>query len=116
MIELDYIRDPDEIYRRSFQLIGDETDFSGLPEGLRPVASRMVHACGMPDIVADLRWRGDAAAAARRALAKAAPLLVDARMVEVVETSKLIVIVNLAEGQYYKVLQLIQFLIPNQQS
>lgn len=82
MIELDYIRNPDEIYRRSFQMIGEETDFGGLPERLRPVARRMVHACGMPDIVSDLRWCGDPATAARRALEEGAPLFVDARMVE----------------------------------
>jgi len=82
MTELDYIRDPDEIYRRSFQLIDEESDLSGLPEWLHPLAIRMIHACGMPDIVADLRWRGDPAQAARGALAGGAPVIVDARMVE----------------------------------
>lgn len=82
MTELEYLRDPDEIYRRSFEAIGKEADFSAVPEWLHPVATRMVHACGMPDIVADLRWRGDPIAAALGAFAAAAPILVDARMVE----------------------------------
>jgi precorrin-8X/cobalt-precorrin-8 methylmutase len=36
----------------------------------------------MTDIVSDLAWHGDVAGAARRALAAGAPVLVDARMVE----------------------------------
>lgn len=78
---MDYVRDPTEIYRRSFAAIQAEADFSVLPDDLRPVAARLVHACGMTDIVGDLRWSVDAAPAARAALADGAPVLTDARMV-----------------------------------
>ncbi len=77
----DYIRDPAEIYRRSFAQVRAETDLARLPAGLHNMAVRLVHACGMPDIVADLAFGGDAAAAGRAALAAGAPVLVDASMV-----------------------------------
>jgi precorrin isomerase len=45
------------------------------------VALRLIHACGMPDIVGDLAWTPDAVTAGRAALAAGAPILVDATMV-----------------------------------
>jgi precorrin-8X/cobalt-precorrin-8 methylmutase len=77
----DYLRDGDEIYRRSFATIRAETDLSRLPEDLRPVAVRMVHACGMVDLVEDLAFSDDVGTAARRALQEGAPVLADAMMV-----------------------------------
>jgi precorrin-8X/cobalt-precorrin-8 methylmutase len=64
----DYLRDPGEITRRSFALVRGETDLSGLPDELAGVALRLVHACGLPEIVGRLAWGGDVAGAARRAL------------------------------------------------
>ena len=78
---MDYLRDPEAIYRQSFAAIREATDLSRLPEGLRPIALRMVHACGLPGIVDDFAWRGDPVAAARAALASGKPLYVDAAMV-----------------------------------
>ena len=77
----DYLRDPDEIYRRSFEIVRAETDLSHLPAALHDVALRIVHACGMPGVVADLDWRGDPGAAGRAALAEGRPVLADCRMV-----------------------------------
>ena len=77
----DYLRDPDEIYRRSFEIVRAETDLSHLPTALHDVALRIVHACGMPGVVADLDWRGDPGAAGRAALAEGRPVLADCRMV-----------------------------------
>ena len=77
----DYLLDPDEIYRRSFEIVRAETDLSRLPPTLHDVALRIVHACGMPDVVADLDWRGDPGAAGRAALAEGRPVLADCRMV-----------------------------------
>ncbi len=77
----DYIRDPDEIYRRSFDMLRRETDFSPLPHGLRPIAERLVHACGMPEIVKKLAWGGAPAEAAQRALNNGANILIDTEMV-----------------------------------
>jgi precorrin-8X/cobalt-precorrin-8 methylmutase len=77
----DYLRDGEEIYRRSFATIREETDLSHLPEDLRPVAVRMVHACGMVDLVDDLAFSDDVGSAARGALEAGCPVLADAMMV-----------------------------------
>ncbi len=77
----DYIRDPAEITRRSFEIIAEEADLSALPADIAPVAARIVHACGMTDVVADFAFSADAAATGRNALAARAPILCDVRMV-----------------------------------
>lgn len=77
----DYVKDPAEIYRLSFATIEAEARLDRLPESLRAMARRMIHACGMTDLVDDLAWGGDPAQAARMALAGGAPILTDARMV-----------------------------------
>lgn len=76
-----YERNADAIYRTSFRMVEEEADLSRLPADLRPLAVRVIHACGMVDIVDDLAASPDAAQAGRTALAAGAPVLVDARMV-----------------------------------
>jgi precorrin-8X/cobalt-precorrin-8 methylmutase len=77
----DYLRDPVAIYRRSFDLIREEVDFSRLPRELYPIALRLVHAIADPTILADLVWSEGAVAAGQMALARGALVLVDAQMV-----------------------------------
>ncbi|HET6159041.1 MAG TPA: precorrin-8X methylmutase [Dongiaceae bacterium] len=77
----DYVKDPAEIYRQSFATIEAEVRLDVLPSSLRAIARRMIHACGMTDLVDDLAWGGDPAAAARHALDSGAPVLTDAQMV-----------------------------------
>ncbi|WP_055482030.1 precorrin-8X methylmutase [Sphaerimonospora mesophila] len=77
----DYIRDGAEIYRRSFATIRAETDLTGMPPDVAQVAVRMIHACGMTDLVADLGWSPSVVAHAREALRRGAPVLCDAMMV-----------------------------------
>ncbi|MFE3447548.1 precorrin-8X methylmutase [Nonomuraea sp. NPDC059194] len=77
----DYIRDGAEIYRRSFATIRAESDLAGLPDDVAQVAVRMIHACGMTDLVADLAYSQGVVAEARRALRAGAPILCDAMMV-----------------------------------
>ena len=76
-----YLRDPAAIYRRSFEIIRAEADFSALPADAEPVATRIIHACGMPEIAPDLRISPDFVNAAQTALAAGKPVLVDAEMV-----------------------------------
>lgn len=76
-----YVRDGAEIYRRSFATIRAETDLSGLPADVARVAVRMIHACGMTDLVNDLGFSSGVVEAARRALQNGAPVLCDAMMV-----------------------------------
>jgi precorrin-8X/cobalt-precorrin-8 methylmutase len=76
-----YLRDPAQIYQRSFEIIRSEADFSNLPAAAEPIATRIIHACGMPDIAADLRISPDFVSVAKAALAASKPILVDVEMV-----------------------------------
>lgn len=76
-----YRRTGEQIYRESFRIIRAETDLSRLPRDLQAVAVRMVHACGMVDVVDDVDCGGDVGRYARAALLAGAPVLVDAMMV-----------------------------------
>lgn len=76
-----YLRDPAAIYRESFATIRREARLDHLPPDVADVAVRLIHACGMTDIVDDLAYSEDAAAAARAALARGAPVLCDSAMV-----------------------------------
>ncbi|WP_457788455.1 precorrin-8X methylmutase [Pseudomonas sp. PL-6] len=78
---LDYIRDGQEIYRRSFATIRAEANLDGIPADLEKLAVRVIHACGMVDVASDLRFSPGAGTAGRAALLAAAPILCDARMV-----------------------------------
>jgi precorrin-8X/cobalt-precorrin-8 methylmutase len=77
----EYLRDPAAIYRASFAAIRREAAIDRLPPAMQPVALLLIHACGMPAILADLIWTGDAVSAGRRALAAGRPVLVDSTMV-----------------------------------
>jgi precorrin-8X/cobalt-precorrin-8 methylmutase len=77
----DYERDGAEIYRASFATIRREADLSGVPPALERVAVRMVHACGMIDLVSDMAWATEFATEATDALAAGAPVLCDSSMV-----------------------------------
>ena len=77
----DYLRDPKEIYRQSFAIIRREADLSNFPEDIANIAVRLIHACGMTDIVNDIIYSPDAASSAREALNHGAPVLCDSRMV-----------------------------------
>ena len=76
----DYLREPTEIYRRSFSTIRSETDLSTLPEDMHSVAVRMIHACGDVDLVNDLACHPRVVPAARTALEAHAVIFTDTQM------------------------------------
>ncbi|MFC9245132.1 precorrin-8X methylmutase [Streptomyces sp. NPDC057136] len=76
-----YEKDGPAIYRQSFATIRAEADLAGLPADVSQVAVRMIHACGMVDLVRDLAFSPDAVAHARAALRSGAPILCDVAMV-----------------------------------
>lgn len=78
---IDYIRNGEDIYRKSFAIIRAEASLQQLPADLAHVAVRLIHACGMTDIVQDIAASPDAVEAGRSALASGAPILCDAQMV-----------------------------------
>ncbi|MDB9310195.1 precorrin-8X methylmutase [Aphanizomenon sp. CS-733/32] len=77
----DYIRDGSEIYRNSFEIIRSESNLARFPEDVSKVAVRMIHACGMTDIVNDLEYSSTAVASGKKALIAGAPILCDSYMV-----------------------------------
>ncbi|EWC63381.1 Cobalt-precorrin-8x methylmutase [Actinokineospora spheciospongiae] len=77
----DYVKDGQEIYRRSFATIRSEARLDGLPEDVARVVVRMIHACGMVDLVDDVAYSPDVVSSARAALLAGHPILCDAHMV-----------------------------------
>jgi len=78
---MQYLRDPEAIYSLSFKTIREEADLTSLNADEADIAVRVIHACGMCEVGADLRFGGDVAACARAALSVGRPILVDTTMV-----------------------------------
>ena len=76
-----YLKDADAIYAKSFAIIRAEADLARFTGAMEAVALRVIHACGDPGIAADLVFAPGAAEAGSAALARRAPILVDAAMV-----------------------------------
>lgn len=79
---IDYLRDPEEIYQKSFAAIRAEVDLSQLPEVAYGIAVRMIHASGMTDLPDQLRIDPRLPHAVRQAVARKATVLVDSEMVQ----------------------------------
>jgi len=77
----DYLRDPAEIYARSFATIRAEADLAGIGENMEDVAIRMIHACGMVDIAPHIRSSPDVVERIEFALVERAPILCDCEAV-----------------------------------
>jgi precorrin-8X/cobalt-precorrin-8 methylmutase len=77
---LDYLRDPARIYAESLAIIRAEAKLAGLSPPIAAMAERLMHASGMTDIVADLRYDPSVAASVAAALATGAPILTDCEM------------------------------------
>ena len=76
-----YIQDGAEIYRRSFAIIRDEADLSRFSPEEERVAVRIIHACGMVEVAADILFTPGAVLAGIAALEAGAPILCDSKMV-----------------------------------
>jgi precorrin-8X/cobalt-precorrin-8 methylmutase len=79
--EHSYVTDGAEIYRRSFATIRAEAELSRFPDDVSRVVVRMIHACGMVDLAADVEYSPGVVVAARTALQAGAPVFCDAHMV-----------------------------------
>jgi precorrin-8X/cobalt-precorrin-8 methylmutase len=78
---MSYVKDGAEIYRRSFAIIREEADLQRFSARMERVAVRMIHACGMVDLAADMDASEDLAERAELALRAGAPILCDTQMV-----------------------------------
>ncbi len=75
-----YETDGAAIYRQSFATIRAEADLAHFSADEEPVAVRMIHAAGMVELAALIRFSPGFAQTASAALANGAPVLCDARM------------------------------------
>ncbi|MHB8658703.1 MAG: precorrin-8X methylmutase [Solirubrobacteraceae bacterium] len=78
---MSYVRDGGEIYRQSFATIRAEADLERFDPILERVVVRMIHACGMVDLAAEIDASPAFATRAEQALLAAAPILCDTQMV-----------------------------------
>jgi precorrin-8X/cobalt-precorrin-8 methylmutase len=76
-----YEKDGAAIYRSSFAIIRAEADLGTASPALARTLVRMIHACGMTDLVRDVAASPGAAEAGVAALAAGAPIVCDATMV-----------------------------------
>jgi precorrin-8X/cobalt-precorrin-8 methylmutase len=77
----DYVRDPREIYRRSFATIREAADLSAVPPDAESVAVRMIHASGDVGLTAELACHPRLVGTARNALQEGTPIFTDAQMI-----------------------------------
>ena len=76
-----YITDGNEIYRRSFAMIREESDLGRFDAAQAQVAVRMIHAAGQTDLASDIEFSAGVVPAARAALSAGRPILCDVNMV-----------------------------------
>ena len=76
-----YLSDPAAIYRQSRRIIEAEADLAAWTADERPLAIRLIHACGMTDVVHDLDLVSGAVSLGREALGAGATVLCDVEMV-----------------------------------
>jgi precorrin-8X/cobalt-precorrin-8 methylmutase len=76
-----YVRDGAEIYRRSFAIIRREADLARFTPEEERVAVRIIHACGIVAVAADIAFAPGAVRAGIGALEGGAPILCDTKMV-----------------------------------
>jgi precorrin-8X/cobalt-precorrin-8 methylmutase len=81
MTAMDWLRDPAEIYRRSFAILRSELDLARLAPEDAGIALRVAHASGMIEAADALVFDGAPGRAGRAALENGAPILCDAAMV-----------------------------------
>ena len=80
-VRYEYETDPEAIYRASFATVRETPALAAVPAPIDAVAVRLIHACGMPDILDDMAFTPDVAASATAALRSGAPILCDCEMV-----------------------------------
>jgi precorrin isomerase len=76
-----YIKDGAEIYRQSFATIRSEAELDRFDPVLERVVVRMIHACGMVDLAADVEASAAFGESGAQALIGGAPILCDTQMV-----------------------------------
>ena len=76
-----YEKDPSAIYAASFATVRQEARLERFQTDMRPLITRLIHACGMVEVADRLVWSSDAVTAGRQALLNGKPVLCDCEMV-----------------------------------
>ncbi len=76
-----YEKDPAAIYAQSFATVRREARLDRFDAGMRVLAERVIHACGMVEVADRLAFSPGAFEAGQAALRSGAPVLCDAEMV-----------------------------------
>lgn len=78
---MNYLRDPGQIYARSFETVRREASLERFDTETAELVVRLIHSCGMLDIAEDLVISADCLPAGRKALADGKPIICDSEMV-----------------------------------
>lgn len=76
-----YEKDPSAIYAASFKTVASEARLDRFQPDMRPLITRVIHACGMIEVADRLVWSTDAMAAGVAALQAGKPIFCDCEMV-----------------------------------
>lgn len=76
-----YEKDPKAIYAQSFATVRAEARLDRFDPEMHPLMTRLIHSCGMIEIVDRLAYSADVARAGHAALQAGAPVLCDCEMV-----------------------------------
>ena len=82
LAEYDYIKDPDEIYRRSFATVEAEADLDRFDARQRQVVKRLIHTCGLVELAERVAISNQALEAGITALQASKPIISDVAMVQ----------------------------------
>lgn len=76
-----YKKDPSAIYSESFATVQKEARLERFQPDMRPLITRVIHACGMIEVADRLVWSPEAALAGQNALRDGRPVFCDCEMV-----------------------------------
>jgi len=77
-----YEKSPNAIYKKSFATVREETNLSQFSNQLHAPIIRMIHACGMIDLIDDIKATPNVAGLVRLAIQQGGPVLCDCEMVK----------------------------------
>ena len=82
-MKIEYEKNAKAIYEKSFSIVHNEADLERFNEQEAIVATRIAHACGMPDITKQLQFTSSAVSDGIAAILRGAPIICDCNMVKV---------------------------------
>lgn len=79
---MDYLRDPQAIYEKSFATVRSEAALERFPDDVSDCVVRLIHACGVVDIAEEIDFDARIVVAVREALANGSQVFCDCEMVK----------------------------------